>query len=152
MRLKFRQRSVRVADNEQVRALLSGWQRAWATGKRMVTEGRDQGTVVFPDSPCKIFLTASPEERARRRCEELNNKGIDAKFEEVLAQQEQRDRDDMARKVGGLKIADDATVVLTDGLTLEQVVERLIDIVRLKATAVRHGARAGSDQAVESPS
>ena len=141
-----------VADNEQVRALLSAWQRDWATGKRVVTEGRDQGTVVFHDSSCKIFLTASNEERARRRCEELNNKGIEARFEDVLAQQEQRDREDMDRKVGGLKIADDATVVLTDGLTLEQVVDRLVEIVRMKVTSVRHVTRVGVDQAVENRS
>lgn len=141
-----------VADNEQVRALLSGWQRTWATGKRVVTEGRDQGTVVFHDSPCKIFLTASNEERARRRCEELNSKGIEARLEDVLAQQEQRDREDMTRRVGGLKIAEDATVVLTDGLTLEQVVDRLVDIVRMKANAVGHASRVGVDQAVENRS
>ncbi len=121
-----------------MRALLSGWQREWANGKRVVTEGRDQGTVVFYDAPCKIFLTASDSERAKRRCEELNGKGIQASFEDVLAQQQQRDREDTVRKVGGLKVADDATVVLTDGLTLEQVVDRLVEIVRSKALTAPH--------------
>ncbi len=119
-----------VADNEQVRSLLSRWQRDWALGKRVVTEGRDQGTVVFHDSPCKIFLTASNEVRARRRCEELNAKGIQAQFADVLAQQEQRDREDMQRKVGGLKVAEDARVVLTDGMSLDEVVDKLVEIVR----------------------
>lgn len=126
-----------IADNEQVRGLLSGWQREWATGKRVVTEGRDQGTVVFHDSPCKIFLTASDEERAKRRCEELNSKGIAARYEDVLAGQQQRDREDTSRPIGGLKVAEDATMVLTDGLTLEQVVDRLVEIVRSKATLTR---------------
>lgn len=138
-----------IADNEQVRQLLSGWQRSWTTGQHVVTEGRDQGTVVFHDSPCKIFLTASDQERARRRCEELNGKGIAARLEEVLAQQQQRDREDTERKVGGLKIAQDASVVLTDGLTLEQVVERLVDIVRSKAFSSQLSLPASTGQAVE---
>lgn len=139
----------KVADNEHVRALLSQMQRDWAVGKRVVTEGRDQGTVVFQDSPCKIFLTASNEVRARRRCEELKGKGIDAIYEDVLSQQEQRDREDMARKVGGLKIADDASVVLTDGLTLDEVVQKLIEIVRSKVVTRPRGSRASSDCMVE---
>ncbi len=62
-----------------------------AKGKTVVSEGRDQGTVVFFDSPCKIFLTASDRERARRRCEELAEKGIQTSLEEVLRQQQQRE-------------------------------------------------------------
>ena len=138
-----------IADNEQVRARLSELQRMWAHGKRVVTEGRDQGTVVFHDSPCKIFLTASNEERAKRRCEELNSKGIDANYEDVLAQQEQRDREDMTRKVGGLKIADDAIVVLTDGFTLDEVVDRLIEIVRSRTSQLHRPTSAHSDEAVD---
>lgn len=139
-----------IADNEQVRTLLSKWQREWASGKRVVTEGRDQGTVVFHDAPCKIFLTASDQERARRRCEELNSKGIEARFEDVLAQQQQRDREDTGRKVGGLKVAADARMVLTDGLTLEQVVDQLVEIVRMGVQSP--GWKIRADQAVENRS
>lgn len=140
-----------IADNQQVRTLLSQWQREWADGKRVVTEGRDQGTVVFYDAPCKIFLTATDEERARRRCEELNSKGIEVRFEDVLAQQQQRDREDTGRKIGGLKVAEDASVVLTDGLTLEQVVDRLVEIVRGQASSLPR-RETKSDQAVENRS
>ncbi len=141
-----------IADNEQVRALLSRWQREWAGGKRVVTEGRDQGTVVFHDSPCKIYLTASDEERARRRCEELNAKGIEARFEDVLAQQQQRDREDTCRAVGGLKRADDAELVLTDGMTLEQVVDRLIEIVRSRVATLSKGHTSRTGHALENRS
>ncbi len=134
-----------IADNEQVRSLLSNLQRQWAQGKRVVTEGRDQGTVVFHDSPCKIFLTASDQERAKRRCEELNNKGIVARYEDVLAQQQLRDQEDTSRKVGGLKIADDATVVLTDGLTLDQVVDRLVEIVRSRSILPQNHLRVANE-------
>lgn len=121
-----------IADNQAVRALLTQIQRECAANRCIVTEGRDQGTVAFPDSPCKIFLVASPEERARRRVAELARKEIDSTYEEVLAQQEQRDAEDAARPVGALKRAEDAVVVNTDGLTLEEVVQRLLEIAQSK--------------------
>jgi len=118
------------ADNVAVRRRLVDLQREIATGRDTVTEGRDQGTVAFPHAECKIFLTASPEVRARRRYEELNARGEPATFEEVLAQQQDRDRRDAARPVGALVQAADAVEVVTDGLTPEAVVERLEFIVR----------------------
>lgn len=118
------------ADNVAVRRRLVELQRQIAATRDTVTEGRDQGTVAFPQADCKIFLTASPEERARRRYEELKSRGEPATFEEVLAQQEERDRRDAARPVGALVKAADAVEVITDGLTPEQVVERLEAIVR----------------------
>ncbi len=118
-----------IADNQAVRGLLTSIQRTCAMGRCMVTEGRDQGTVVFPDSPCKIFLVASPEERARRRVKELEAKQIDSTFEEILKMQEQRDANDAARPVGALRKADDAIEVCTDGLSFDEVVERLKEIV-----------------------
>jgi len=121
------------ADNVAVRRRLVELQRQIAAERDIVTEGRDQGTVAFPDAECKIFLTASREERARRRFEELSNRGEIVTFDDVLAQQDERDRRDEARPVGRLLKADDAIEVLTDGLTLEQVVERLEKIVRQKA-------------------
>lgn len=122
----------RIADNPAVRERLTFLQRQWVKGKRAVTEGRDQGTVVFHDSPCKIFLTASDEERARRRCEELASKGINLTFEEVLAQQQTRDAEDRNRQVGGLRRAPDAALLVTDGMSLDEVVERMSEIVASK--------------------
>jgi cytidylate kinase len=95
-----------------------------------VTEGRDQGTVAFPSAQCKIFLTATPQERARRRHAELAARGESISLEDVLAQQTERDRRDAVRPVGALVQAADAIEVLTDGLTAEQVVNRLEEIVR----------------------
>jgi cytidylate kinase/pantoate ligase/cytidylate kinase len=97
-----------------------------------VTEGRDQGTVAFPHAKCKIFLTASAQERARRRYEELISRGESITFDEVLAQQLERDQRDATRPVGALIKADDAVEVLTDGLTPDEVVERLERIVGAK--------------------
>ncbi len=121
-----------VADNVAVRSHLSGLQRAWARGKRVVTEGRDQGSEVFPDSPCKVFLTASNEECASRRQAELAARGIEMAYEDVLTQQLKRDADDMSRPVGALRKAADAVEVCTDGVSLEQVVDKLASIVQAK--------------------
>lgn len=118
-----------IADNQAVRSLLTSKQRQCAVEKCMVTEGRDQGTIVFPDSPCKIFLSASSEERAQRRVAELANKQVDASYEQILAQQNERDAEDARRPVGALKKADDAIEVCTDGMTLDEVVEHLHQIV-----------------------
>jgi cytidylate kinase len=96
----------------------------------MVCEGRDQGTVAFPDAQCKIFLFASAEERARRRVLDLRSKGEAADFAEVLAQQELRDQQDRERPVGPLLAADDAIEFCTDGLSEEEVVGRLEALVR----------------------
>ena len=118
------------ADNPRVRARLVELQRQIAGQKDTVTEGRDQGTIAFPIAECKIFLTATPQERARRRHAELAGRGETISLEEVLAQQTERDRRDANRPVGALVRAADAVEVLTDGLTAEQVVDRLEEIVR----------------------
>jgi cytidylate kinase len=118
------------ADNPAVREHLVELQRAVAAGRNVVTEGRDQGTVVFPDAECKIFLTASPEERARRRVEDFQRRGQKVALDEVLAQQNLRDQRDTVRSAGPLVKAPDAITISTDGLTSEQVVDRLEAIVR----------------------
>ncbi len=118
------------ADNVAVRGRLVELQRSIAAGRDMVTEGRDQGTVAFPNAECKIFLTASREERARRRHDELTARGERVTYEEILAQQDDRDQRDARRPVGALIKAPDAVEVCTDGLSLEQVVDRLEQIVR----------------------
>lgn len=119
-----------IADNVPVRQLLSQWQREWARGRRVVTEGRDQGSEVFVDSPCKIFLVASSEERAKRRQAELAEKGIDLDWQTVLEQQNRRDQQDRSRPVGGLRRAEDSIEFSTDGLNLKEVLDRLEDLVR----------------------
>jgi cytidylate kinase len=118
------------ADNVAVRQRLIDQQRAFAQGRDVVTEGRDQATVVFPDAECKIFLTASEEERARRRFQDLQARGEEAEFEQVLKKQHLRDQRDVERAFGGLAKALDSIEVVTDGLTPEQVVDRLEAIVR----------------------
>ncbi len=114
------------ADNVAVRQRLVDLQRQIANGRDIVTEGRDQGTVAFPAAECKIFLTAGRRERARRRYEELSIRGEPISFDEVLAQQDERDRRDAARPVGALVKASDAVEVPTDDLTLDEVVEQIL--------------------------
>jgi CMP/dCMP kinase len=118
------------ADNPRVRSRLVELQRAMAFGKNIVAEGRDQGTVAFPNAECKIFLTASPEERAQRRLRDLQAKGEPVGIEQVLAAQDRRDEEDSTRAVGALVPANDAIEVCTDGLSLDQVVDKLEKIAR----------------------
>lgn len=119
-----------VADNPSVRQQLVSQQRRLAAGKNIVCEGRDQGTVAFPDAECKIFLTATPGERARRRLRELAARGEPVAFETLLAQQNDRDHRDTTRPVGRLARADDAVEISSDGLTPEEVIARLERIVQ----------------------
>jgi cytidylate kinase len=120
------------ADNAAVRNQLVEWQRRAAAQDNVVSEGRDQGTVVFPSAECKIFLTAGEEERARRRHADLLARGENIGFEEVLANQRLRDHRDQSRPVGALVKAADAIEVSTDGLTPNEVVGHLEQIVRSK--------------------
>ena len=119
-----------VADNPQVRRHLANLQRSMGSQGNYVTEGRDQGTVVFPDADCKIFLTASAEERARRHWQNLHQRGELVTLDDVLQGQYLRDQRDRQREVGRLVPADEAIHVNTDGMTLEAVVDRLEEIVR----------------------
>jgi CMP/dCMP kinase len=122
--------SSRVAIEPHVRAVLVQWQRQVAAGRDMVTEGRDQGSVVFADSPCKFFLTARIETRAVRRLEELRARGVETTLERMIEDLEIRDHRDATRAVGPLLRPDDAVVVETDGQTPEQVLDRLEAEVR----------------------
>ena len=121
------------ADNPQVRDHLVRLQRQLAGRQNIVTEGRDQGTVVFPGAECKIFLTASPEERARRRLRDLESQGEPVTLEQVLAAQQRRDCEDASRPVGPLSAAADAVEVCTDGLSVEEVVAKLESLARERA-------------------
>lgn len=122
--------SSRVAKSPGVRAQLVEWQRAFGAENDVIAEGRDQGTVVFPNALRKFFLTASPEERARRRHAEYVAKGDAITFDEVLRDQLERDARDAARDVGPMKPADDALLVDTTGMSLDEVVTRLEAEVR----------------------
>jgi cytidylate kinase len=120
----------RVAVLPSVRAFLVRLQRQSAEGRDTVSEGRDQGTVVFPDAGCKFFLVADPRERARRRHQELVARGNDVSFEAVLADQEERDRRDAGRDLAPMVPAADAIVLDTTRLTLDDVVARMETEVR----------------------
>jgi len=120
------------ADNPAVRAQLVSWQRQAADGLDFVTEGRDQGTVVFPNAECKIFLTADEDERAHRRYRDLVGRGEQVTFDEVLNAQHLRDERDRTRSVGALVKANDAIEVSTNGLSPAEVVARLEEIARSK--------------------
>jgi cytidylate kinase len=122
-----------VSARPVVREGLLALQRRLATApenRGAVLEGRDIGTVVFPDADAKFFLTAAPEVRARRRHAELRARGDPARFEEVLADQVRRDRDDSTREVAPLRPAADATLLDTSALALEEVVGSLVRAVR----------------------
>jgi cytidylate kinase len=122
-----------VADNAAVRRQLSEWQRQIASQGDTVTEGRDQGTVVFPAAECKIFLTASPEQRAQRRYLELKQRGESVSYDEILQQQNERDAQDARRPFGAMRKAPDAVEVCTDDRTLDEVLDELEQLVRRRA-------------------
>ena len=128
------------SDNPGVRERLVELQRRIGRDGDIVTEGRDQGTVAFPEAQCKIFLTATPEERARRRVLELRERGEQVSFDDVLASQEQRDHRDSHRAVGPLVKAEDAVQVLTDGLTFEAVVQRLVEVASQRRSELSNNA------------
>jgi cytidylate kinase len=124
-----------VADRKVVRRTLVAMQRAVATGRNMVCEGRDQGTIVFPDAGCKFFLTADPAERARRRQLEMAGRGEVVDLAVLLRAQEERDRRDAARDLAPMTPADDAVIIDSTGLSLEQAVDRMEAEVRRRQSA-----------------
>jgi len=122
-----------IASSTKMREKLVQMQRQFAAGqKRIVTEGRDQGTVAFADADIKFYLTADTTERARRRQAELQPKGINDSIEQIKKAMEERDKSDRTRAVGPLKPASDAIVVDTTGLGIDEVVEKLLSFVRQK--------------------
>ena len=114
----------------EVRAFLLDLQRDMAHTNNVIMDGRDIGTVVLPDAKIKIFLSASPECRARRRYEELIEKGMDVKYEDILSDVVARDYADSHRDIAPLKPADDAIMVDTSGEDLETSVNKLLTIMR----------------------
>jgi cytidylate kinase len=122
-----------IASKASLRAELVRMQRQFAAReKKIVTEGRDQGTVAFEDADIKFYLTADSHQRAKRRQAELQEKGSAENLERIQKAIEERDKNDESRTVGPLKPADDAIVIDTTNLTLEQVVEKVLRCVKEK--------------------
>ncbi len=116
----------------EVRAFLFDLQRDIASRNSCIMDGRDIGTVVLPDAQVKIFLTASAEERARRRYAELQAKGSTVSFQSVLDELIERDYNDSHREIAPLKPAEDSVILDTTGVSLEEQVQKIIDIIKEK--------------------
>ncbi len=123
-----------IASSPAVRQRLGEWQRLFAKGRSIVCEGRDQGTIVFPNAGCKFFLSADPTERALRRHRELLARGETIAYEDILAAQRARDQRDRERAIAPMVPAADAVLLDSTGLTVGQVVEQMEAIVRARAT------------------
>ena len=119
-----------VAKQSEVRTYLVDLQRKMGKDKGIVMDGRDIGTTVFPEAELKIFMTASEKVRAARRYRELQAKGDNASFEEVLANIQHRDHIDTTRKESPLRKADDAIVIDNTNLTIEEQVEKILAMVK----------------------
>jgi cytidylate kinase len=126
----------RVSAHPPVRGALLGLQRRLASAGNLVAEGRDMGTVVFPDAPAKFFLTASPQERARRRAQELAASGRPVDLNAVLQEMLTRDQRDSTREVSPLRRAADAVLIDSESLSAEQVVDRMVSYIE----GIRPGA------------
>ena len=112
-----------------VRTALLGRQRAFREAPGLVADGRDMGTIVFPDATHKFFLLASPEERAMRRYKQLKERGINVNLPGLVDELRLRDKRDQERTVAPLKPADDAICIHTDHLTIEQVVQEILSTI-----------------------
>lgn len=113
-----------------VRKFLFSLQTGMAERYNVIMDGRDIGTVVLPNAQVKVFLTASAEERARRRCREMEQKGTPVDYEQTLREIRQRDEQDMNRETAPLKPAEDSVLLDTSDLDFEGAVQRLLEIVR----------------------
>ncbi len=127
--------SSQVSAVPKVREFLFSLQKTLATEHHVIMDGRDIGTVVLPEAQVKIFLTASPEERAKRRCKELQEKGMEADFDDVLREIKERDYNDSHRVIAPLVPAKDAVFVDTSSMTLEQAVHAVLDLVKTALTS-----------------
>ena len=119
-----------VSSIKEVRYSMVDMQRKLAEGKDIIMEGRDICTYVFPNADVKIYLDASIEERAKRRYKENQEKNIDMTYEEVYENIKKRDENDKAKEIGALKIASDSIVVDTTSLSIDEVVEKIINIIK----------------------
>jgi cytidylate kinase len=120
----------KVAAIPRVREALLNWQRQYARAPGLVADGRDMGTVVFPHAEVKIFLTASPEERAERRYKQLKEKGLDVNLARLITEIRERDERDSQRTVAPLRAASDALTLDSTDLTIDEVFARVMQRVR----------------------
>ena len=120
-----------IARAPRIREIMVGWQRAIAGRKNIVAEGRDIGTVVFPNAYRKFYLDANIEERSLRRIKELREKGNQVDADKLLTELKDRDRRDMTRSVGPLKKADDAILIDSTFLTVDQVINEMLKYIKL---------------------
>ncbi|MGX9720286.1 (d)CMP kinase [Stenotrophomonas acidaminiphila] len=118
-----------IAAIPEVRAALKERQRAFRVAPGLVADGRDMGTVIFPDAPFKVFLTASAEERAQRRHKQLKEKGVSVNFDDLLREIMARDARDAQRAVAPLRPADDAVLIDTSGIGIDDVVARVLGLL-----------------------
>ena len=121
-----------ISSIKEVRYEMVELQRRLAEGKNVIMEGRDICTYVFPNANVKIYLDASIEERATRRYKENQEKGIEMSYEEVYESIKKRDENDKNKEIGALKLAEDSVVVDTTSLTIDEVVGRIIEIIKEK--------------------
>jgi cytidylate kinase len=122
----------RVSAVPMVRKILTEIQRGYGEKGKIVAEGRDTGTVVFPDAAHKFFLDAKPEERAKRRVEQLRRNGGSAEFQQILALTLERDKNDRNRSIAPLKQAEDALLIDTTEISIEEVVARILRDIEAK--------------------
>ncbi len=139
----------RVAAQPAVRAALLRWQHRQARPQGLVADGRDMGTVVFPQAPLKVFLDASAEERAARRYKQLKGKGLDVSLPALESDIRERDSRDRHRSVAPLRAADDAVVVDSTRMSIDEVLDRVLEEVRrvFPDLAVKGAEDPGSGQA-----
>ena len=121
-----------VSTIKVVREKLLDIQRNIAKGKNVIMEGRDIGTVVFPNANVKIYLDASPEERAKRRLKQNQEKGIESTYEEVLKNIKDKEKKDSERDIAPLKKADDAKYIDSSNMTIDEVANKVIEIINDK--------------------
>jgi len=120
----------RVAAMPEVRAALLDWQREAAVAPGLIADGRDMGTTVFPQAPLKVFLTASAEERAKRRYKQLKEKGIESNISDLAAEIQERDERDRTRSASPLVPARDAVVIDSTAFSIEEVVDQVLQAAR----------------------
>ena len=123
----------KIAVFPQVRAALLQLQQDFAKNEGLIADGRDMGTVVFPNAQVKLFLDASAEERAKRRYKQLQNKGINGNFAQILAEIQERDFRDRNREVAPLKPADDALLLDSTTLSIDEVIAQALSYIQQKA-------------------
>ncbi|MFT6987282.1 MAG: cytidylate kinase [Psychromonas sp.] len=128
------QAASQIASLQAVREALLARQKAFRQLPGLIADGRDMGTVVFPDAPVKIFLDASAEERALRRFNQLQDKGFDVSVAQILSEIKERDYRDRNRVVAPLRPADDALVIDSTSLTIDEVVNKVLELAAKKLT------------------